>query len=118
MRNYCSGLERNRTMEAQAETKVSGAATLPLIVLDDAVVFPHTVASVPLDKETAPAAEASLANGRYILLVARRQDADTDAPLALQLHRVGTLARVDQTGMLPNGVSGIVVRGVVRVVLG
>lgn len=105
-------------MDAKAGKVVSGAATLPLIVLDDAVVFPHTVASVPLDEETAPAAEASLVNGRYILLVARRQDADEDAPLALQLHRVGTLARVDQSGTLPNGVSGIVVRGLVRVVIG
>ncbi|HZG68869.1 MAG TPA: endopeptidase La [Herpetosiphonaceae bacterium] len=104
-------------MDAQAR-KVSGAATLPLIVLDEAVVFPHTVASVPLDDETTPAAEASLVNGRYILLAARRQDAEQDAPLALQLHRVGTLARIDQSGTLPNGTSGIVVRGLVRVVLG
>ncbi|MBK9709932.1 MAG: endopeptidase La [Kouleothrix sp.] len=93
-------------------------ATLPLIVLDGAVVFPHTVVTLPLDDDTSPAAEAALSNGRLVLLVARRADAEADAPLALQLHRVGVVGRIEQSGTLPNGTSGIVVRGLVRAVLG
>jgi len=39
-----------------ATPPVSTSATLPVIVLDGAVVFPYTVASLPLNEETAPAA--------------------------------------------------------------
>jgi ATP-dependent Lon protease len=100
--------------EQIANGKTGSPTTLPLIVLDGAVVFPHTVASLPLDDDTAPAAEAALADGRLVLLVARREDADMSDSLALQLHRVGTIARIDQAGLLPNGANGIVVRGLVR----
>ncbi|MCU0493272.1 MAG: endopeptidase La [Chloroflexaceae bacterium] len=91
---------------------------LPLVVLDGAVVFPYTVVSLTLDAETAPAAEASLQAERLVLLVARREDADREAPLEQQLHRVGVVARIEQAGTLPNGANGIVVRGIVRAVLG
>ncbi len=74
--------------------------------------------TLPLDEATTPAAEAALNNGRLVLLVARREDADDGDPLPLQLHRVGVVARIEQAGTLPNGVSGIVVRGLVRATLG
>ena len=96
----------NRTNDHQS--------SLPLIVLEDAVVFPHTIVSLPLDEVTAAAADAVNAEGKLVLLVARREDADADVPLALQLHRVGVIARVEQVGGLRNGGRGIVVRGVMR----
>jgi ATP-dependent Lon protease len=46
--------------EQTAHTSAGTAQTLPLIVLDGAVVFPYTVASLPLDEATAPAADAAL----------------------------------------------------------
>jgi len=104
--------------EQTAHTTTGSAQALPLIVIDGAVVFPYTVASFPLDEQTAPAAEAALKDSRLVLLAARREDADEDTPLALQLHRTGVVARIEQAGKLPNGVSGIVVRGLVRAVLG
>src|SRR6266540_3895586 len=103
--------------EQTAHTTAGAPTTLPLIVLDGAVVFPYTVASLPLDDDTTPAADAALKDGRLVLLAARREDADQDAPLALQLHRVGVVARIEQAGTLPNGMSGIVVRGLVRALL-
>ena len=93
-------------------------ATLPLIVLDGAVVFPDTVVSLPLDDDTGPVAEAALKTNRLVLLAPRRADAADDAPLALQLHRTATIARIEQSGTLPNGISGIVVRGLMRASLG
>src|SRR5262245_34844651 len=106
-------------MTEQTQQSNNGATqTLPLIVLDGAVVFPYTVVTLPLEDDTAPAAEAALKNGRMVLLAARREDADDDAPLALQLHRVGVVARIEQAGTLPNGASGLVLRGIVRAVLG
>lgn len=106
-------------MTEQTNQSTNGASqTLPLIVLDGAVVFPYTVVTLPLEDETAPAAEAALKNGRMVLLAARREDADDDAPLSLQLHRVGVVARIEQAGTLPNGASGLVLRGVVRAIIG
>jgi ATP-dependent Lon protease len=103
--------------EQTAQTNHGAPQTLPLIVLDGAVVFPYTVASLPLDDQGEPAADAALKNGRLVLLAARRADADPDAPLALQLHRVGVVARIEQAGTLPTGSSGIVVRGIMRAIL-
>jgi ATP-dependent Lon protease len=104
--------------EQTAHTATGTSQTLPLIVIDGAVVFPYTVASLPLDEQTTPAAEAALKDSRLVLLAARREDADADTPLALQLHRTGVVARIEQAGKLLNGVSGIAVRGLVRAVLG
>src|SRR6266545_4329968 len=108
---------RYRMSEQIAHTTTGASQTLPLIVIDGAVVFPYTVASLPLDEQTAPAAEAALKDSRLVLLAARREDADADTPLALQLHRTGVVARIEQAGKLQNGMSGIVVRGLVRAVL-
>jgi ATP-dependent Lon protease len=91
--------------------------TLPLIVLDGAVVFPHTVATLPLDSQANQAAEAATREGRLVLLVARREDADEDAALSQQLHRVGVVVRIEQMGTLPNGQNGIVARGLTRAVI-
>jgi ATP-dependent Lon protease len=85
--------------------------------LDGAVVFPHTVARLPLDEQSAPAIEASLRDNRLVLLAARRADADTEAPLALQMHRVGVVARVEQVGSIGGGATGVAVRGIVRAIL-
>jgi ATP-dependent Lon protease len=92
--------------------------TLPVIVLDGAVVFPYTVVTLPLEEENAAAAEAALRSNRLVLLVARRADAAADAPLSLQLHRVGVVARIEQAGKLPTGATGVIVRGLVRAILG
>jgi ATP-dependent Lon protease len=105
-------------MSEQTNASNGAPQTLPLIILDGAVVFPYTVVTLPLDDESAPAADAALKNGRMVLLVARREDADADAPLDLQLHRIGTVGRIEQAGTLSNGATGIVVRGIVRAALG
>ncbi len=92
--------------------------SLPLIALEGAVVFPYTVISLTLDSENEAAAEAALKSNRQVLLVPRRLDAESGAPLAEQLFPVGVEARIEQSGLLPGGASGIVVRGLVRVELG
>ncbi|NTW02718.1 MAG: endopeptidase La, partial [Oscillochloris sp.] len=92
--------------------------TLPLIALDGAVVFPHTVISLGVDDSMLPAIEAALKVDRRILLVARRPDADTTTPLRNQIFDVGVIARIEQSGMLPGGGNGIVVRGMMRIVIG
>ncbi len=92
--------------------------TLPLLALDGVVVFPHTVISLSLEDSMLPVVDAALKSDRHLLLVARRPDADDSAPLRDQIFDVGVIARIEQSGMLPGGVSGIVVRGLMRVEVG
>lgn len=107
----------NQEINETAETS-SAQQSLPLIVLDGAVVFPYTVITLPLDNENLAAAEAAMQANRLVLLAARREDAESDSPLPLQLHSIGVVARVEQLGKLPNGASAAVVRGLVRAQLG
>ncbi len=104
----------DQQIAATAET----GNTLPVLVLNGAVVFPHTIARLPLDVETTPVAEASLQSGRLVLLAARREDATEDAPLSLQLYRVGVVARIEESGTLRDGTPGLIVRGLHRATLG
>jgi ATP-dependent Lon protease len=101
------------SMSDQHEPTSETAApeTLPLITLEGAVVFPYTVISLTLDDENLAAAEAALRNGRHVLLVPRRPGADEEAPLAAQLFPIGVVGRIEQSGVLPGGQSGIVLRG-------
>ena len=92
--------------------------TMPLLALDGAVVFPHTVISLSLEEAMLPAVDAAMKADRQLLLVARRPDADDSAPLREQLFNVGVIVRIEQSGMLPGGVSGIVVRGIMRAEIG
>ncbi|PDW02877.1 endopeptidase La [Candidatus Viridilinea mediisalina] len=92
--------------------------SLPLVVLESAVVFPHTVISLTLDEHNVAAVEVALKQGRQILLAPKRPDADTEAPLSEQLFPVAVVGRIEQSGVLPGGASGIIVRGLVRVELG
>ena len=80
--------------------------SLPFIPLDEAVVFPYTVVTLPLDEETAAAAEHADANGHLVLLGVRHEDG--------QLSKIATIGRIEQLGKLPSGGSGVVVRGLHR----
>jgi ATP-dependent Lon protease len=102
----------------QLSETFSDKQTLPLLALDGAVVFPYTVISLSVDDAMLPAIEAALKADRQILLVPRRPDADESAPLREQVFDVGVVARIEQSGMLPGGISGVVVRGLVRAEIG
>ncbi|NTV64941.1 MAG: AAA family ATPase, partial [Oscillochloris sp.] len=91
---------------------------LPLLVLDGVVVFPHTVISLGIDDSMLVAVEAALKADRRILLVARRPDADESGPLRTQIFDIGVVARIEQSGMLPGGGNGVVVRGLMRAAIG
>ncbi len=104
--------------EQNTSDQTPTTADLPLIILDGAVVFPYTVVTIPLTDENEAAAQHALNGDHMVLLVARREDADDESPLELQLHRVGTVSRIEQSGKLPNGTTGMVGRGIVRGVIG
>jgi ATP-dependent Lon protease len=83
--------------------------TLPLLPLSTGVVLPQMVVTLALETDEAKAAADAIGDDGQLLLVPR-----VDGRYA----RVGTIARVESSGELPNGVRALVLRGVQRAVVG
>ena len=83
--------------------------TLPLLPLSSGVVLPQMVVTLALETDEAKAAADAIGDDGQLLLVPR-----VDGRYA----RVGTIARVESAGELPNGVRALVLRGVQRAVVG
>jgi ATP-dependent Lon protease len=83
---------------------------LPLLPLSTGVVLPAMVVTMALESDEAKVAvDAALAGDGRVLLVPR-----VDARYA----RVGTVAKVEDSGELPSGSRAVVVRGLERGVIG
>ncbi len=90
----------------------NGASTsvLPLLPLATGVVLPGMVVTMAIESEEAKAAiEASESSEGRILLVPR---------LDGRYARVGTVAKVEDSGELPSGLRAVVVRGLHRATVG
>ncbi|CAN5659047.1 endopeptidase La [soil metagenome] len=83
---------------------------LPLLPLDSGVVLPHMVVTVALDEDEARAAVSAAMDSNGIVLLVPRTDG--------RYARVGTMAKVEDTGKLPGGEDVCVVRGLHRAVIG
>jgi ATP-dependent Lon protease len=83
---------------------------LPLLPLPAGVVLPSMVVTLALESaEAQAAADAALSGDRHLLLVPH-----IDGRYAA----VGTVARVDSAGELPNGTNALILRGLRRARLG
>ncbi len=92
-----------------ADSSVEERLVLPLLPLATGVVLPQMVVTLALESDDArQAAEAAGDDGR-LLLVPRVEG---------RYARVGTVARVESAGELPNGVQAVVLRGLSRAVVG
>src|SRR4051794_5505441 len=86
------------------------ARTLPLLPLNTGVVLPAMVVTLALETDEAKAAaEAALAGDGHLLLVPYADG---------RYAKVGTVARVDSAGELPNGMNALILRGLHRATLG
>ena len=95
---------------AEIDVATLSEGALPLLPLSAGVVLPQTVATLALETDEAKAAAAAALDGdRQVLLVPR-----TGTGYA----RVGTVARVEDSGELPNGAGAVILRGLQRAVLG
>ncbi len=94
----------------ESETAEVLANALPVLPLTMGVVLPHTVATLTLDTEEARAAVAAANSGDGRLLLVPRIDG--------RFARVGTVAHVEESGELPNGVDAAILRGLHRARLG
>jgi ATP-dependent Lon protease len=83
---------------------------LPIVPLDNGVVLPHMVVTFAVDSDQTRAALAEASRGdETLLLVPRTGD---------RYARIGTVAKVEEHGALPDGREVAVVRGLHRAVIG
>ncbi len=83
---------------------------LPVLPLATGVVLPNTVATLTLETDEARAAVAAANDGDGRLLLVPRIDG--------RYARVGTVAIVEESGELPNGLAAAIIRGLHRATLG
>lgn len=86
-----------------------------MLPLRDVVLFPHVAMPLLVGRSGSMAAIAAAAEGRHEILLVTQRSADEAAPTPAQLHRIGTLARLQQVSRLPNGTTKILVEAISRV---
>ncbi|MEA2497862.1 MAG: ATP-dependent Lon protease [Actinomycetota bacterium] len=82
---------------------------LPVVPLDSGVVLPHMVVTVGMEPDEARAAIAAAEAGDGLVLLVPRTDG--------RYGRIGTVAKLEDSGELPNGDVAAVVRGLHRGVI-
>ena len=83
---------------------------IPLLPLNNGVVLPNMVVTIPVEREDAQAAlQAARAGDRLVLLVPRVEG---------RYASLGTVARVEDSRKLPNGVEVAVLQGLYRATVG
>lgn len=107
---------------APASTGEQTELTIPedaliIIPVRNLVVFPQMVAPITVGRENSiKAAQTAARSGRQIGIVLQR-DAGNDEPLAVDLHRVGTLASILRYVTTPDGQHHLICQGEQRFVI-
>lgn len=98
-------------------TKENGQS-LPLIPLNGIVVFPNMITSFPVGREKSLAAlnKASREYKNKVVLAAQKKITEAEPELD-NICRVGVIANIKQTLMLPGNATHLIVEGVTRVVI-
>jgi ATP-dependent Lon protease len=100
----------NRFVDSEALMSELDTVALPLLPLTAGVVLPQMVVPLSLDsEESQAAADAAADAGGLLVLVPRLPD---------RYARVGTVAKIEDGGLLPNGTRALLVRGLHRAVVG
>ncbi|MDQ6612477.1 MAG: LON peptidase substrate-binding domain-containing protein, partial [Gemmatimonadota bacterium] len=79
------------------------------------VLFPYVAMPLLVGRSGSMAAIAAAAEGRHEMLLVTQKNADEQSPAPAQLHRVGTIVRLQQATRMPNGTTKIFVEGLSRV---
>ena len=83
---------------------------LPVLPLDDAVVLPHMGVTIGLEDPAQRSAIEAAKQGNGLLLLVPRMEGT--------FARIGTVARLEDSGQLPTGADVSVVRGLYRATMG
>src|SRR6476619_179145 len=89
--------------------ELTDTQALPVLPLASGVVLPNTVATLTLETDEARAAVAAANDGDGRLLLVPR--------IGGRYARVGTVAVVEESGELPNGLAAAIIRGLHRAVV-
>lgn len=88
--------------------------TLPLLPLRNLVVFPHMQVSFDAARpKSVRALEWAMNNNKLIFLVTQR-DETKDDPSAVDLYKIGIIAKVTQTVRAHNGIMRVMAEGLCR----
>ncbi len=83
---------------------------LPLLPLSSGVVLPQMVVTLALETDEARTAAAAAGDDERLVLLVPKPEG--------RYSRVGTVARIENQGELPNGVQALVLRGLSRATVG
>lgn len=89
--------------------------SLPLIPVRGVVVFPNMITSFPIgrDKSVAAMKKGMAEHGSKVVLTAQKDITDTD-PNEDGIYKVGVVASIKQTIMMPGNTTHVIVEGVER----
>jgi ATP-dependent Lon protease len=95
--------------------KANIPAELAILPVRDMVLFPGGVLPLTVGRESSLALISSLEGAERLLGVVAQLDPRVEEPTDVDLHRVGTLAKLHKTVKLPNGNVVVFVEGVARI---
>ena len=98
-----------------AEKKIVVPEILPILPVRDTVLFPGAVLPLTVGRESSLALVNSLQGDEKFLGVVAQLDPRVEDPAAVDLHKVGTLAKVHKTVKMPNGNVVIFLEGLQRI---
>ncbi|WP_017525121.1 endopeptidase La [Pusillimonas noertemannii] len=108
--------EQQPGAEAPPELNIPDDALI-IIPVRNLVMFPQMVAPIGIGRESSiKAAQDAARTGRQVGIVLQR-DAETDEPLGIDLHRVGTLASILRYVTTPDGNHHLICQGEQRFVV-
>ncbi len=100
--------------EPKAEPR-TGATALPLLPLKNAVVFPRMLIPLAVGRPRSLRLLEDLPAGERLLLMAAQLDEDVEEAGWKDIHKVGTLVRIQHLLKLPDGTYQLAVQGISRV---
>lgn len=92
------------------------SSPFPVLPLRNGVLFPGAVIALPIGRERSVALVRTVSKGDVIGVLTQK-DRNVADPAEEDLYRMGTYARVVETGRLPNGDMKLVIEGVGRMQL-
>ncbi|HSW30928.1 MAG TPA: endopeptidase La [Longimicrobiales bacterium] len=98
----------------RAEDQIEIPDRIPVIALRDLVFFPYMVLPLLIGRARSVAALQEAQQGDGLVLLVAQRDPSTDDPGSDDLFRLGTVARVVQVSVLPDGTARVVLEGLGR----
>src|ERR1700726_4599946 len=100
---------------AEKTEKIMVPPELPVLPVRDTVLFPGGVLPLTVGRESSLALLNSLQGEDRLLAVVGQLDPRVEDPTEVDLHRVGTMAKLHKTVKMPNGNLVVFVEGLTRI---